>query len=167
MIKQIIVTVVNDSEQFGSSLPVGTIIVDSNTNKVYRTTALATNTDTLSAVSKNEVVNNPFNQSLNTTDSALFSQVNLDGLSVEVQTITNDYTTTDTDCFFKADCSSNDVNINLSTAIVGKVYTVKRIDNSTNSLNILGTIDGNTNITLTGQYQAINLIYDGTDWSIF
>jgi hypothetical protein len=56
-----------------------------------------------------------------------------------------------------------------SSPNTGKVYNIKRIDASANSLTIDGNsknIDGDASITLNNQYDCVSLQYDGTLWCI-
>ena len=83
-----------------------------------------------------------------------------------------DYTVTVADCFVSADCTTADVNLTLPTASAGtgRIFYFKRTDGSGNNVLVTAdgaeTIDGNSNYTLTTQYQNVNVISDGTEWWI-
>ena len=71
-----------------------------------------------------------------------------------------------------ADASSNDVNTNLpdATNYKNSVVTVKRTDNSGNSVKVATsggqTIDGDATQTLGSQYSALRVVSDGNNWMI-
>lgn len=72
-----------------------------------------------------------------------------------------------------ADASSIAITISLPTATTSsaKVYYIKKIDSSGNAVTIKGdsideTIDGETEIVLTLQYQYVMIICDASDWFI-
>lgn len=81
------------------------------------------------------------------------------------------YTALATDYFLCVDTATNAVTITLPTGILGTVYIVKDCsgDAITNSITIQGTggqlVDGST-ATINSPYGAIQLIFNGTDWSI-
>lgn len=69
------------------------------------------------------------------------------------------------------DASRGSVLIRLPEPLEGQHYTVKRIDNiTTNYVTIVdtngGTIDDKVSFTLTGQYQAVELIASGRNWKV-
>ena len=61
------------------------------------------------------------------------------------------------------DATSGPVNITLPSS--GKV-TVKKVDSTSNSVTLLGQIDGQTNLVITNQYDAATVIDNSTEWSI-
>lgn len=75
-----------------------------------------------------------------------------------------------TDQFVFADATSNNVAITLPTPSAGKEYTIKRKDNTTNIVSLVGPsgqkIDGQNTYYLEYQYDSITLISDGTDYFI-
>jgi hypothetical protein len=83
------------------------------------------------------------------------------------------YSVLSTDCFLRADCTSNSVTFNLPAAssVTGQVFYMKKVDSTTNAMNIVanGTdlIDGNASYAVTTQYVSYSLISNGTGWDIF
>lgn len=69
------------------------------------------------------------------------------------------------------DCTSNNITINLPTAIGNTArYKIKKIDSSSNTVIIdpfgTQTIDGSTTVTISKQYLALELVSDNTNLSI-
>lgn len=54
--------------------------------------------------------------------------------------------------------------VTLPTATIGRLITVKKIDNGPNAVTVVGTIDGSTNETLTDPYASHDFIADGANW---
>ena len=91
---------------------------------------------------------------------------------VTVTTVTTPtYTALATDYFLCVDTATAPVTITLPTGILGTVYIVKDCsgDAATNQITISGTggqlVDGST-ATINSPYGAIQLIFNGADWSI-
>jgi hypothetical protein len=88
-----------------------------------------------------------------------------------IQTKTSAYTLTANDSVILADASGGAFTLTLPTAvgISGTVYTIKRISAS-NNVTIDGagaeTIDGAATYVLTAQWQAVELISNGTSWFV-
>jgi len=84
----------------------------------------------------------------------------------------SDYTAAATDEIIYVDCTSGPVTITLPTAVgvAGKVYTIKKVDSTTNILTVATTssqtIDGSTTQTTDMQYTAISMNSDGANWGI-
>jgi hypothetical protein len=82
------------------------------------------------------------------------------------------YTLADSDGFIDADASLGDVTITLPTAIgrAGREFTVKRVDNSGNTLTLAASggqnIDGSSTYTLSSQNSTINVVSSGSSWRI-
>lgn len=73
-----------------------------------------------------------------------------------------------------ADATSGNVQLNLNdlTSIVGKLIYVKKIDSSSNLVIMYissgaSVFDGADSFRLEGQYDAVQLISDGTNWRVF
>ena len=66
--------------------------------------------------------------------------------------------------------SGSAVNITLPSPASGKILTIKKTDAGLNVVNILPsaseTIDGATAKTIVGQYDAVQVVSDGTNWFI-
>lgn len=81
------------------------------------------------------------------------------------------YTARATDYFLCVDTATNAVTITLPTSVLGTVYIIKDCsgDAATNPITINGTsgqlVDGSS-ATINSPYGAIQLIFNGTEWSI-
>jgi len=97
------------------------------------------------------------------------------GVSFPVTTISAtgamSYTATDNDFTIAVSATGGAVTVALPSASTcsGRLYTIKKVDSSTNAVTIApatGTIDGATTKSLTSQY-AVNIVQsDGTNWQI-
>jgi hypothetical protein len=100
------------------------------------------------------------------------SQFN-DAVHFDIATKTADYTAAALDHTILADCTSGNVTITLpavSAEMAGRVYIIKRIDNSGNSVTVDGnaseTIDGATTYSLATQYKYVKIQATSTAWFI-
>ena len=110
------------------------------------------------------------NRSYVTNFNSVLSGDNIDFSSVAVSanqtlTATNGYVT------LLVNASSSAVTLTLPTAAVNAaIYTIKKIDSSTNSVTIDGdsseTIDGAATIVLKDQYNYVQIVSDGTNWVV-
>lgn len=86
--------------------------------------------------------------------------------------VSSTYSVSPSDSIILADSTSGAFTITLGTAIgnVGRKITIKKTDSSTNLVTVDGngseTIDGKAYITLSGQYESVELISDNTNWLI-
>jgi len=82
------------------------------------------------------------------------------------------YTLTSSDYTILCDCSSGAITINLPAANTcsGKIYNIKKIDSSVNTVTIDGdgseTIDDELTQTIVNQNTILTLQSDGSNWSI-
>jgi hypothetical protein len=89
-----------------------------------------------------------------------------------VRTATTTDSPTDADDVVLCNAASAGFTVNLPAASgrTGKVFTFKKTDSTTNVVTLDGnaseTIDGATTRTLTLQYEAVNLVCDGSNWHI-
>ena len=95
------------------------------------------------------------------------------GLVLETTTKTTNYTTLVSDNVIFYDCSAGNDTLTLITAVghTGQTYIIKLIDNDSNTYDLViesagGTIDGETEIKLR-EYDAINVVSNGTNWFIY
>lgn len=95
------------------------------------------------------------------------------GLSTNIVTKTNDYTTTMNDSTILCDASSNNITITLIDAsnAFGKIYSIKTINTSNGykvniETNGTQTIDDDLNITNLKKYESVTLQSDGSNWWI-
>lgn len=85
---------------------------------------------------------------------------------------TSDYNISDDDSIILVDSSNLEVNITLPNPDLnkGKVYVVKKIDQSFNQViinqNISESIDGDVNYIIDEQYITVSVVSDGTNWHI-
>lgn len=90
--------------------------------------------------------------------------------ALSVATKSAAYTITSTDNVLLVDASgaARTMTLPAASASSGKLFTVKKIDSTTNAVTIAragsDTIDGQTSYILTAQYQSVNVISNGTLW---
>lgn len=90
----------------------------------------------------------------------------------KIVTKTADYTATDYDTVILCDASAAAFTVTLPPAAdrTGKVFEVKKIDATANTVTIDGdgseTIDGGTTAVITSQYESITAVSDGAAWFI-
>ena len=91
--------------------------------------------------------------------------------AIETITASSD-TLDDTNFYVRGDCTSNDITINLPTAVgnEGLTYIIKKVDSTGNTITIdansTQTIDGEETQTITQQYTSVKIISNGTNWDI-
>ncbi len=101
------------------------------------------------------------NSAAPTSGLGVVGETKLTGLNTAITTKTADYTALTTDHTILVDATSNNVTITLPTAVGNsRLYTIKRIDGSVNTVTIATTssqtIDGSTTYTgLLTQYQTV------------
>lgn len=82
------------------------------------------------------------------------------------------YTALSTDGILICDCTSGAITITLPavSGTTGKRYTIKKIDSTNSEVTVDGsgseTIDDSTTAIITGQYDSITIISDGSEWWI-
>lgn len=86
-------------------------------------------------------------------------------------TVEDDYDILSTDDIILVNCSTVDITVTLpDPAVVKKTLTIKKIDNTSNNVNILPynleVIDGQNSKSITSQYDHINVNSNGTNWYI-
>lgn len=88
-----------------------------------------------------------------------------------IATKSGTYTITNADCVILADATSGAFALTLpASPATGESYFIKKIDSSANAVTINGNtknIDGAASTTLPAQWNAIELVYNGTAWYIF
>ena len=114
---------------------------------------------------ENVVIINSDNQEVTESNTTI-----IDGKRIwQYVSIDSDYTANDRD-FVLSDATSGAVTVTLSTEGSSDHWVnVKKIDASANAVTVepdSGTIDGNANITLSSQYDAVDVYSDGTNWHI-
>ena len=83
------------------------------------------------------------------------------------------YSATDDDFLLLADATGGAITITLPPAadVLYQIFIIKRLNSGANSVIVDGdgaeTIDGAANKTLLNQYDAINVVSDGTEYWIF
>jgi hypothetical protein len=73
----------------------------------------------------------------------------------------------DMNTLITADCTAGDVDLTLPTlaaADAGWSCVVARIDASANAVNLIGTINGDTDLVISTQYQHVVAVWSGTAW---
>lgn len=105
----------------------------------------------------------------NTATNKTFTD--LENLFTET-TQTSDYGVLTTDSVVLINAGSGIVSVTLPTAVGvgGKMYTIKKIDVTGNSVTISTTssqtIDNQTTLTLSGAYNSVTVVSDGSNWWI-
>lgn len=108
----------------------------------------------------------PSNQSINIDTSLNPSPVSVTNIT------TSTYTALSSDYFLCVDTSVNIVTITLPIGILGTVYIIKDCtgDAITNPITIQGTagqlIDGSITALINAPYGSVQLVFNGTEWSI-
>jgi hypothetical protein len=97
-------------------------------------------------------------------------------LSPKIATVTEDTTLSAAHYTVLVDATDDDVVIALPSAAsafhggVGRVYNVKKVDASANTVTVDGnaaeTIDGAATQVMTAQYQSMTIQSNGTGWSL-
>ena len=97
----------------------------------------------------------------------------IDQARYQINTFTTDTQLRDNHSTVLVDASAGNVTVTLPAAksLVGRVYTIKKIDVSTNAVIISGyggnqTIDGETTQTIQFQWTSLRLQSDGNNWVI-
>lgn len=94
------------------------------------------------------------------------------GSSLNLDVITTTTTLTTSNTIVICDATSGAITVDLPTAVgnAGKVYYIKKIDSSANSVTIDGdgseTIDTGLTAVILTQFSAITIVSDGTEWWI-
>jgi hypothetical protein len=109
-------------------------------------------------------------------DTGTTSWINFPGgapiLAITTNPITGDYTATSTDRVILCDASSGVMTITLPpvASSEGKDFFIKKIDSSSNNVNIDGNendeIDGWDIIIVATENQTIHVVCDGSEWRI-
>lgn len=81
-----------------------------------------------------------------------------------IQSKTSAYTAVSGDTVL-ADATSGAFAVTLPTATAGAKVTVKKIDSSGNAVTLTGTVDGASNPTLSNQWEAAELVGNGSTWN--
>lgn len=104
--------------------------------------------------------------------SQTFSGTSLSDTAYSIVNQTANYTATSSDGTISVDATSAGVTITLPTAvgISGKIYVIKKVDSSANSVTVATTssqtIDGSTTYTMGYQWQSITVQSNGSNWLI-
>lgn len=89
-----------------------------------------------------------------------------------IRTTTSTGAILNSDSTVLADASLTPISLTLPTAVgvAGRVYTIKKIDNSGNALSVITTsgqtIDGAASLTVTSQWVSVTVQSDGSNWLI-
>ncbi len=122
------------------------------------------NADTLDGMHASDLLDK------NTYDTNNDGKIDFDALSNDgLIKINSDYTLTENDFCVLVDASTSEITITLpKSALIGKQFVIKKIDNSSNAVNIVidsnTYIDGSLSCTLNNQYDFIRVIYDGNNY---
>jgi hypothetical protein len=100
------------------------------------------------------------------------SNVVANGIAHSISTKTANYTTVVTDTTILVNTQPQNVTVTLLTAaaVTGKLFTIKKIDSTANTVTIsttsAQTIDGASTFTINTAYSGVNLQSDGSNWWI-
>lgn len=92
--------------------------------------------------------------------------------SISVATTTSSSYNAGTSTLIRADATGGNITVNLPAASgrAGRMYIVKKVDSSVNTVtidaNASETIDGATTVVLTTQYEVKRLVCNGTNWDL-
>jgi hypothetical protein len=150
------VRIANSTTAIGENVPVGTLVIDIDSNKIYLAKVSMLSTETItSALASFELVSDVVNDSY-----SLVSR-------------TSDYTTalTEGGTLIVSPATGVTVTITLTTTnvAIGKRYSVKKANETDGTVNVVtetGLIEGTTSIETNVPYQGWILQFDGTDWHI-
>ncbi|MET0392879.1 MAG: hypothetical protein ABW019_07045 [Chitinophagaceae bacterium] len=107
------------------------------------------------------------NVGINTTEPSSSLQV-AGSFAPALRSVTADTELTDTDYTLLADASSGSISINLPSAagITGRLYIIKKTDNSANTVILAGTTDGVTDRAISTPYGCYTIQSNGNKWMI-
>ena len=117
----------------------------------------------------NFVLNNQYELIQVYSDGTSYQLINHTILqNVTILTKNSNYLITASDSLIRGDASSGSIALTLPdpTTVIGKFYYLIKIDSSSNTVTIAGTINGVSNFILTKQYQAIIVYSNGTNYEI-
>lgn len=64
----------------------------------------------------------------------------------------------------ECDATANPISVTMPTPVAGIRVTVKKMDSSANAITVTATVDGGANPTINYQFQAMDMVCDGTNW---
>lgn len=99
----------------------------------------------------------------NTTDARWLSVTDVNYLTSTVDTVASDRFDV-----YRMSASGGNRSLTLPTAsdYPGRVITVRRTDGSGNTLTVVGTINGSSDLSMPTQYMSRTFMSNGTDWDI-
>ena len=105
----------------------------------------------------------------NTLGSPIWTRIQKEDITIIT---TSPYTVKQSDTILLSNCASTAITANLpaSSNLDGKIYYIKKIDDSANAITVDGnaaeTIDGELTQVINGQYDSMTIICDGSNWYI-
>jgi hypothetical protein len=116
------------------------------------------------------ISNNASIELIYNTSNSRWMAVGSAGGNARVSTVSSNTVLTVINDIVLASASGGSITVTLATPTSGKIFTIKKTDSTSNLVTILPsaseTIDGTSAKALTGQYDAIQLVSDGTNWFI-
>ena len=112
------------------------------------------------------------NQSFGDNNITNVGTLNMNGLIGGITTKTGSYTATTDDYVIICDAGLNSFIVNLPAASsnTGRIYYVKKVDSSQNTITInpegAGEVDNGATAVITTQFEAVTVTSDGSNWWI-
>ena len=159
----------NLTSEVGGSMRLFNLGSDGDTDTECLELSASANVFTLEAKKSGAGVVRDFNVKAN--DGDFSGTLKTGGLKTGISgTFQASITLSDTDHTVLADCTNNNVVVSLPAAAGndGLQYTIKKVDGSANYCSVTPngaeTIDGQSGLTITGQYESVNLVCYSGEW---
>ena len=145
----------------------GQLLIGNTTGNTLTKTTLTGTTNQITVTNGTGSITLSTPQDIATTSSPTFS-----GLILSVVTKTGTYSILASDYVILCNTAPGSFSVTLPTAVgrTGQMYHIKKINSSINNVTIATTssqtIDGDTSVVITTQYESYMVISDGANWSI-
>ena len=85
-----------------------------------------------------------------------------------INTVSSDYSATINDNIIQVNAIGGPISITLPTPslVTGKIFYIQKIDASTNTVTVVGTINGQSNFIIHDQWELISIYSDGTQYEL-
>jgi len=137
----------SDSKPTASNYAVGTLLIETDTNRFYINTGSAWKEISFNSLQSHGEIR----------------------VGAVLNNVTSSLTLDDSHCFVNVDASGGAVTLTLpsvaSTTPIGRIYIIKKVDSSANTVTIAAAsgdnIDGNASISLSSQWECYTIICGG------